>query len=955
MAELAGLFIGIAAFALQIGGTIESIRALREFTPAEVVDQLECLSDRLELFRKNLLALQPLESHPTVKSALQQASKRFRVVENALQKLQRKLHPEGNARPGYRIRVKLVFSRQHVEEQINKAKDNISGMSVDVQLACLVLLSLQHLQASGSTVIVHRIDSSLEESRDAAMTQESRINTEPSFEESGAAATAQGSRTYLEKSGDAAMIHESAIGTGQAVAETTSAQCEQSQVIPRGTNRHHCGQRHCDCLCHLTGKKSGRFWSVEYTPLSILLKKPKNGRCGSSQFCLNFRLALSKLGIPFAIVAGLNITADAIGFNLQPALRTERFVKYTSPGFETLCRLQYGNISLGEARTKFVELYRSDTSLKDHRDPSGQSYLQELLMYPWPFRSMDQLALLRMFVAEFDMTLVDQDSSFLTMCATWIGEGPHLDLLDAILEYGFNPTTVHSPLWEQWPASCSPNWWSELDTPDPFFVEYLAMLVKDNPYFSGSTPLCNAVLVGSDKDIEAWMLRTQPLRENTTFLGQSPLHLAITNPDVCRLLLDAGHDLDSTDKWGATPLMYAAAMGQRQTVTLLLSRGANPTIFSCPNGHEKSHRTFVHYAIARGHTDLVLDALGTIQEVYGIEAAQAWSQLATLLTIGTGGYFLESRTPFLLELIKNLANVNMPIGDQHEGVDDNNLMHYVVSVDEASALVRCGFNQFDSPNSDGKLAINSLAQHFDPALIKFCIESGTSVRNKDKEGRTILFDLFSTLHSTAGLRTQQTLTAIRLCLDAGADIFETDNCRCSYENIAGIQEDESEFIDILEGEIKKLASESLHCLWSEWMFAMKAEYDAHVVAMDKKRAEYKPPLPMPPDYFQVDYKNDTYKFGPYIYSSLRAYPITSTLASYAFWLQYEYRSPDFPLLGEVRRAGWFEKRVSWLQEFISVMALSADEVATEMRRIHKQELARGTVSAECNMDLDFLV
>lgn len=208
------------------------------------------------------------------------------------------------------------------------------------------------------------------------MTQESRINTEPSFEESGAAATAQGSRTYLEKSGDAAMIHESAIGTGQAVAETTSAQCEQSQVIPRGTNRHHCGQRHCDCLCHLTGKKSGRFWSVEYTPLSILLKKPKNGRCGSSQFCLNFRLALSKLGIPFAIVAGLNITADAIGFNLQPALRTERFVKYTSPGFETLCRLQYGNISLGEARTKFVELYRSDTSLKDHRDPSGQSYLQ---------------------------------------------------------------------------------------------------------------------------------------------------------------------------------------------------------------------------------------------------------------------------------------------------------------------------------------------------------------------------------------------------------------------------------------------------------------------------------------------------------------------------------------------------------------------------------------------------
>ncbi len=72
--------------------------------------------------------------------------------------------------------------------------------------------------------------------------------------------------------------------------------------------------------------------------------------------------------------------------------------------------------------------------------------------------------------------------SFLTTCAECIGEGPHhLNLLDAILELGFDPTTIHSPLWEQWPASCSPNWISEHDTPDPFFVEYLATLVNDNP------------------------------------------------------------------------------------------------------------------------------------------------------------------------------------------------------------------------------------------------------------------------------------------------------------------------------------------------------------------------------------------------------------------------------------------------------------------------------------------
>jgi hypothetical protein len=201
-------------------------------------------------------------------------------------------------------------------------------------------LSRQQLQTSGATIVTHRTDSSLGEP------------------------------------GDAATIQESAITIEQAVIETTSAREEQSQVIVRATNRHRCGQRHCDCLCHLTERKSGRFWFLEYTPLSVLLKKPENGRCGSSQFSLNFRLALSNYGIPLAIVAGLNITADAIGFTLRPALRTERIVKYTSPGFETLSRLENCNISFGEAQTKFVELYRSDPSFIYHRDPSGQNYLQ---------------------------------------------------------------------------------------------------------------------------------------------------------------------------------------------------------------------------------------------------------------------------------------------------------------------------------------------------------------------------------------------------------------------------------------------------------------------------------------------------------------------------------------------------------------------------------------------------
>jgi hypothetical protein len=176
------------------------------------------------------------------------------------------------------------------------------------------------------------------------------------------------------------MALESANTVDQETIETTPAKGEQNQVILRRTSRRQrCGQRHCDCLCHMTGEKSGQFWSLEYTPLSIFLSKPENGHCGSRQFCLSFRLALSNYGIPYAVVAGLNFKSSAIGSGLYPALRTERIVKYTSPVFETLYRLRHHLISFEDAQTKFVELYRSDPSLKNHRDPSGQSYLQVIL------------------------------------------------------------------------------------------------------------------------------------------------------------------------------------------------------------------------------------------------------------------------------------------------------------------------------------------------------------------------------------------------------------------------------------------------------------------------------------------------------------------------------------------------------------------------------------------------
>ncbi len=89
---------------------------------------------------------------------------------------------------------------------------------------------------------------------------------------------------------------------------------------------------------------------------------------------LRLRLALSMYGLPIALSAGIDFRSDQRGFSIQPALRAEWIVKYTSPGFETIWRLENKLITLAEARTRFIDLYHSYKSL-DQRDPAGNTYI----------------------------------------------------------------------------------------------------------------------------------------------------------------------------------------------------------------------------------------------------------------------------------------------------------------------------------------------------------------------------------------------------------------------------------------------------------------------------------------------------------------------------------------------------------------------------------------------------
>lgn len=53
-------------------------------------------------------------------------------------------------------------------------------------------------------------------------------------------------------------------------------------------------------------------------------------------------------------------------------------------------------------------------------------------------------------------------------------------MLEILLGLGFDATMIDAPQVTGWPEPSSPDWIAERFTPDPFFIEYQSMLLKDN-------------------------------------------------------------------------------------------------------------------------------------------------------------------------------------------------------------------------------------------------------------------------------------------------------------------------------------------------------------------------------------------------------------------------------------------------------------------------------------------
>ncbi|KAK1547610.1 hypothetical protein CPAR01_01577 [Colletotrichum paranaense] len=523
---------------------------------------------------------------------------------------------------------------------------------------------------------------------------------------------------------------------------------------------------------------------------------------------------------------------------------------------------------------------------------------------------------------EFGMTKGTDSVPFLVQCAQWIGEGPHFYLLELLLDLGYDVSGVVGDF-QDWPALSSPNWISEAITPDPFFIEYFKIVCTHNQGFAGMTPLHEAILLESTQTIARWISKSKKDEKNS--FGHTPLHLAVSDPQRLKALIDSGHDVNMTDIHGITPLMYAAAIHQDESVTLLIEAGA------CINAGDKKYgRTFLHYAAVRGHWKFIFRFLVRLEGFADNWIVEGWAESAVLLyhveyhNLGN----LEMREVFLGQLLMKCRTANLTFDEVTSGIKDNCQTPLMVA-----------------------------AELGEPDLVRKLVEVGADVNLKGLHHRTALHFALSRMEKSRGYGFRIAMETLRILLAGGANVFTTLVARdmgeasnrgdeelgmshlcfqhhsadglygfvassrplcLQDEEVDDVLDEESEFLAILETEMEESSAKDFEHLLKDWLKQMNSRLD---------KAEVK-------HGYQVDYKRDCFYHNFVVDvdwpDPTRA--IRSSLAMYFAWIEHEYDHGATARLAGPFHKGRYSTRTPMVHKFIEVFCIPTAEIAHALKR-----------------------
>ncbi|KAI1409926.1 hypothetical protein F5Y13DRAFT_203068 [Hypoxylon sp. FL1857] len=739
MAEAVGLasaVVGFTSLAIQLGSGATRLRTMYQqskesrHTIRSMVEDLEFISQFLPELSK-LAENTPIESPLIVGHCIQ----RSQALHEKIERLEGKFaDASNNGQLSKKAKNLLNYHRLH--HDIEDLRNAILSTKTDLCMALTFTQGVQHRQSIG--VPLPPVDP--QEERDSSPTED-----------------------------------ESRTRSSEDTVLSTKDRALRQKISS-------CQIKHCSCSCHIRGSVARRFWNLEYTPLSMILQRCDNARCTSRRHRISFRVAFTQMGLPWAVTLGLEMAVEAGRYSIGPTLETERIVRYTSPGFKLLWELRTDQISRADAIHGFRELWKTDPHMIYHVNPAGRGYIEELVSAHTigPLFG-DCRDLLELFTQEFNMRLGLDSLKILYKSASWIGEGPHLSLLDTLLAVGLDPMDLPSPHWKQWPTPCSPDWRAAEEAPDPFFLEYISTLVAKAPDFGTSSVLQTAILAGDRSTVTHLIKNSNHLERENNFLGQSALHIGILNDWAVEPLLDAGHDPDVRDFHGITPLMYAAGMGKLQLVKLLLNHNAHPLLQD-----NLWHRDFIGYAMARGHWNIVTEAIAHIETIYqdvqgGKKLVSYLAELALASLIAIRGGLHDQSTNCFVDLLPMVDTVNFRFSIHGEG-RDSTLLHHISNIDEARALLSHDFTLFNAEDSNGNTPIMNKGMRGKPEWIRMLLDVGADPNHQNNKGESVLSQLFEMLrglcHSSVAKDVAKVRESITMLFKAGAKVLARDQCNC---------------------------------------------------------------------------------------------------------------------------------------------------------------------------------
>lgn len=288
------------------------------------------------------------------------------------------------------------------------------------------------------------------------------------------------------------------------------------------------------------------------------------------------------------------------------------------------------------------------------------------------------------------------------------------------------------------------------------------------------------VLLGSEHELDQKLRGRQDLLARN-YIGQSALHLAIRRPKLLRKLIPHYDMLDIPDRGGTTPLMYAAAYNETESVLSLINDGLKLKLFQ---RDELRNRDFLHYAMVRGNWNLIYSVINHIKP--HLEEGLAQRILTCILQRHLVNFDDLSEEYHFKKLLHLGASPNATFA---EGAT---LLHLAPRSGHVKALFEAGFKLINHKDDSGVTPLMKVIRLQDTALGQRCLDEGASIESSDGKGWTALHYAAAAFHDlpTASRcessedfwilrRFSELVNVVKLLLSYGANPATVDRCPCA--------------------------------------------------------------------------------------------------------------------------------------------------------------------------------